>query len=233
MGVYFLRMSELQEHISLKEVLLEQFGQHFEVDVEAYFKDMKKLVIIDDCDKLINYGGTSVSIRNRFLVALKNCNVPTILASKTAIPEVKEIGKIKTYPLPRLNNDESLMFLLTGEKELFEVESDISILSKHEIIESARGKLGILRDQRKNFLDSISIKKKKRKRVSDNYRVKGESESNSEDDDSDEDEVHQVYGKEADSPEIGSRKKQIAQRIDGGYGRNQTRSPEVAKRSKY
>lgn len=209
-GVYYLYMMELENVLegekSLKGILTDKFGTNFEGDVDGFFNNTNMLLIIDDCDKLINYTEPLYSFRNKFLNALARNKVSTILATKHETSQVPELGPIKSCHLPKLNNEESLMYLLAADTELFEVESDLSSLINHPMITSAKGKLTKLRDLRKEFLNSISTQKRKRKREKKyNSTVKGESESDSDadDDEEDDDDSHNVYGREqAESPVI-------------------------------
>ena len=152
-GVYFVELKKLaQSSLSIKELLRKQFGEKFEQNMNEYFSGTKKLIIFDDFGSLIS--NNKIPYPTFLLRAIKFNMIHAIFVSQNKLNKIEEIEECYPWELKNLEPDESLVLLLLSKrKRIFGVETDISNLTKCDIIKKSGGDPSKLLDKSRLFID--------------------------------------------------------------------------------
>lgn len=139
-GEYFIRFSNLnQHHDSIKDLLKTHFGEKFDLNMNEYFKDTKKLVVIDDFSKIAS--GNRYPYPTFFLRALRVNNIHTVFITRQRNqPPIEEVEPCVAWQLKPMTPQQALAYLLVANKRvIFKVDANISSLEKCSLIEKSRG----------------------------------------------------------------------------------------------
>lgn len=136
-GEYFIRFAELGQHQdSVKILLKKHFGEKFDNNMNEYFKGTKKLIIIDDFNKILNI--TKYVYPNFFLRALRVNNIHAVFVTRQKMPAMEEVESCVSWQLAQLTKKQLLSYILTtNARSIFNVNADISSLEHSKMIENA------------------------------------------------------------------------------------------------
>jgi hypothetical protein len=144
-GEYFIRLSDLSHHHdSIKDLLKTYFGEKFDMNMNEYFKNTKKLVVIDDFSKIAS--GNRYPYPTFFLRALRVNNIHAVFITRQKnTPPIEEVDPCIPWQLKSMSKQQALAYMLVANKRaLFKVDADISSIENCTLIEKLRGDPNIL-----------------------------------------------------------------------------------------
>lgn len=139
-GVFIIKFRdlELKGYDDVRALFNTQFGEKFDHNINDYFKGTKRLVIIDDFNKIID--NVKYKYPFFFLRALKLNNVKTIFVSRSRLNKIEEVENCVPWELKSLSPTESLAYMLIYHKNwIFGTDTDITSLLKSKFIIAANG----------------------------------------------------------------------------------------------
>ena len=120
-GVYYFALKQIRTlnytQSTTKDLMKLQLGDSFFQDPESFFFGKKMLIIFDDFELISK---TQEVCNPTYLLRAMNDNeIHTLMISREAIVQPKELHQFDRFELKRLNSQESLMVLLASQNRLF------------------------------------------------------------------------------------------------------------------
>ena len=169
-GEYFIRLSDLRHHHdSVKDLFKSHFGEKFDLNMNEYFKNTKKLIVIDDFSKIVNVN--RYRYPTFFLRALRVNNIHAIFISRQKLPIIEEVEPCVTWQMKPMTNQQALAYMLVANKRaIFNVDADISSLEDCMLIRKCRGEPYLLDPRLDLVLTLLNNRDKGFKAIPENSR---------------------------------------------------------------
>jgi hypothetical protein len=169
-GVFWLKFKDIKEVCrssdNIKELLMNTFGDRIEHNMNEYFQDSKKLIVIDDFHKIL--GQTRFRYPTFFMRALKTYKIATIVSSEYPLERVEELDELTHIRLPPLSKEQAVAYLLSLQKSnsfRFAPQMDFALLEDCRLLRKAAGHPASIKNNANEFLaTTLSLDKKKGKK---------------------------------------------------------------------
>jgi hypothetical protein len=184
-GVFWLKFKDIKEVCknsdNIKELLMNTFGDRIEHNMNEYFQDSKKLIVIDDFHKIL--GQTRYRYPTFFMRALKTYRIATIISSEFPLERVEELDELTYVELPPLAKEAAVVYLLSLQKNQsfrFAPQLNYSLLEDCRLLRKAGGHPATIKNNAAEFM-SVTLwtdKKKGRRQKTEKEEIKELDESN-------------------------------------------------------